>query len=507
MNFNIRTDYVGTGDLICDAVVEQSVEADFTIPDYRPEVFKIIKTIAEPILVQRLAVGTRATVEGYVKLTVIYGTADDRRIYSAAQKLPFSKQIDMKEAAGDGCIVLCDAEVSYFNCRAVNSRRIDARGAVTLAVKVMSQKGEEVVISADNAGVHCRRSETEFVRLSAQNEKQFSINESLAVDAEGRDELSVLRCDAAATVSGTELVAGRVSVTGAVTVTLAVDLSDGEDYRVRRLVYNLPFNQLVELDVADDFTSPIARVSVISCTAESASGGIVDISISCAAEVYGFETDATMLLSDVFSTEYEIDCKVKSLPLTTAVYSINQPFSISKTLDKPAGRLIDYFLSSDAPHIESNGEAATIFGTASLCCIVCDENGDLQTFERPVEYIVEAGNILIHGVPVTMLETLFSSVECADTDTAINLRADGYISGMAADSKRMPAIVSAKFDPDSKKTRDTVAMSVYYAEPGEDVWSIAKAFNTSPSAVAVTNGIAEDEAMCARTMLVVPIVS
>ncbi len=509
MELDVRTQGFGSGELICDTLSEQSVEADFTIPDYRPEIFKIVKAISEPVVVGRIAVGTRVTVEGYVKLTVLYSPDEDGGICSVVQKLPFSKQADLKAAASDNCVVLCDAEMSYLNCRAVGSRRIDARGAVNLYIRVISSEECTVVSGADRAGTHCRLTDISYVNIEAQNGKQFTINESLAVDAEAEGEISVLRCDAEASVAETELKAGRLAVSGVVTVTLAVDDSRGTDTRVRRFVYNLPYSRLIELDAYSEDSVPAVCVGVTACSAEAGGEGVVDVSITCEAEAYGTKPGAVSLVSDVFSTACELETEGGAVQFIGALSQVDEPVSLTVSAPKPeGGRLVDFFIHGARATMERGEDGAvSIDCRAVLSCVLSRDNGELTAFDTPLETRAAGESLAFCGTPVAMLGLAFDSVECRESSDGVALSASGRVGGISLDLVRSPAVKSVSVREDGVKKRDNTAMSVYFADPGEDVWSIAKLLNTSPSAVCLTNGLGADDVFSSRTMLVIPIVS
>ena len=82
------------------------------------------------------------------------------------------------------------------------------------------------------------------------------------------------------------------------------------------------------------------------------------------------------------------------------------------------------------------------------------------------------------------------------------LRVDGMILGV------MPVsfITAIKVDETREKTRENQsAMTIYYADAGENIWSIAKRYNTSISAVMEENGL-EDEILPEKRIVLIPMV-
>ena len=82
------------------------------------------------------------------------------------------------------------------------------------------------------------------------------------------------------------------------------------------------------------------------------------------------------------------------------------------------------------------------------------------------------------------------------------LKADGMILGI------MPVsfITGIKVDETREKKRESEsAMTIYYADEGESIWSIAKRYNTSISAVMEENSL-EDEFLPEKKIVLIPMI-
>ena len=82
------------------------------------------------------------------------------------------------------------------------------------------------------------------------------------------------------------------------------------------------------------------------------------------------------------------------------------------------------------------------------------------------------------------------------------LTADGIILGITPIS----FITGIKVDETREKKREMQsAMTIYYADAGESIWSIAKRYNTSISAVMEENNL-EDEFLPEKKIVLIPMV-
>ncbi len=505
MELNAATDYLGTNELLCDITAEQPVEGEFTIPDYQPEIFKIVKAKAEPIVVQKLAVGSRATVDGYVRLTVIYQSETEQRLYALTQKLPFSKQTDLKEPVDDNSVVLCNATMSYLNCRAVNSRRIDVRGAANIAIKVLSGAGVEVVSDVTGDGAQQQQQVISFVRQIGMDEKQFTLDEALSLDFEDNAEPSILRCDAKAYAENVSVENGRVAVTGAINVMIALDLSTEDDYRIKRAGFSLPFSQLVDIENATETSKPIAALSVLSASAEIEEDDVVNTSILCALEVRAYEEGSATLVSDVFSTQYELNIEQDIASVTRDVTPVSKEISVRQTIEKPVvgAKLIDYFIMPTAANYQKEDDATIAHISTIFSYLLRDPAGDIVCWDHPIEVDVDVDGI--GGTPYSALDVVFATVECSETDDSLNLKAEGSLYGSVISVGKQTVVRAVTADTSHAKARPDIALSIYYADAGERIFDIAKAFNTSPIEITRENNIS-DGVLAQKSMLLIPIV-
>lgn len=67
-------------------------------------------------------------------------------------------------------------------------------------------------------------------------------------------------------------------------------------------------------------------------------------------------------------------------------------------------------------------------------------------------------------------------------------------------------ITGIKVDETREKKRENQsAMTIYYADAGENIWSIAKRYNTSLSAVMEENGL-EEEILPEKQIVLIPMI-
>lgn len=78
---------------------ELPVETEILIPDYLPAVFKIVKCLLEPVIMQNSVADRRWQCSGYLRCTVYYQSDEaGTRLYRTEQKYAFEKPLTCRKA-------------------------------------------------------------------------------------------------------------------------------------------------------------------------------------------------------------------------------------------------------------------------------------------------------------------------------------------------------------------------------------------------------------------------
>ena len=88
--------------------LELPVETEILIPDYLPAVFKIVKCLITPVVLQNRVSGGRWQSEGYLRCTVYYQSEEPgTRLLRTEQKFAFEKLVELPASAS--CWTTCGA--------------------------------------------------------------------------------------------------------------------------------------------------------------------------------------------------------------------------------------------------------------------------------------------------------------------------------------------------------------------------------------------------------------
>ena len=179
MELKVFRDVLPAAGADCTAKAELPLETELLISDYLPPVQRIVKCFAKPVVLQKQLAPGRLTLEGYLRCTVYYQGEEGAGLCQTEQKLPFTKALELPSFAATAWTACVEGQTEYLNCRAVNPRRIEVRGAYGLVVSVYAQLSTEVITALSEGGIEQKPVTLAGVRRAATLEKLVTIEGAL----------------------------------------------------------------------------------------------------------------------------------------------------------------------------------------------------------------------------------------------------------------------------------------------------------------------------------------
>ena len=225
MELKVFRDVLPAAGADCTAKAELPLETELLISDYLPPVQRIVKCFAKPVVLQKQLAPGRLTLEGYLRCTVYYQGEEGAGLCQTEQKLPFTKALELPSFAATAWTACVEGQTEYLNCRAVNPRRIEVRGAYGLVVSVHAQLSTEVITALSEGGIEQKPVTLAGVRRAATLEKLVTIEGALTfpkppaaiLDITGTAEVrEVYKISSAGTIAGSLVTSGNIRREGKV---------------------------------------------------------------------------------------------------------------------------------------------------------------------------------------------------------------------------------------------------------------------------------------------------
>lgn len=511
---NRKADAVFMTETLFDGQTEQGVELDHVLPDYYPEIFRILKCCLSPRVISAAVSGNKIMLDGVVLIKVLYLAENSTALHCVEQRYTWSKTVDIAGKADNLCgepRITVIPRADYCNCRAVSSRRLDIRGAISCRITVTCPSKFTLPALPDGMQVLTREVPCCTQPISA--DKQLSVREDIETGASGID--YIISCDAVPRLDDLRIIANKAVVKGTVTVSalygVHTDEHSGCD-ELEKMTADIPVSQILDMPGLTDQHSCTPEFIVRNCELiPKSDSGVLSCELTMECRCSAVQSVSAELPCDAYSTEYESDLTVTSLRIPSAPRRVDSQTSMKSTV------------ACD------NGEVDSIWDCrGELCSVSCRPdggNGVLVTGQVCVQVIgkcsggtpffAEKQEAFEHTIPAANV-TPDTALSCraSVTNTGFAIRSDGNvdvtvqaeISAEMTDSRQVSVISSAAVHQDKPKERsDEFALRICYTTGSESCWDIAKRCGTTVEAVMEENEITDRSAELSG-MVVIPIV-
>lgn len=507
MNFNCETQKLGFCENVFETTAEQSIDADITLPDYCPEIQRILRctVVTNIISVQNLSGRVTADANAVVRLLYV---GENGKAAAYEQSYPVQKFIESNRITSDSAINVC-INTDYVNCRAVNSRRVDVRAMLTFIFKAFNKRTENVLCGAEGAGIQLMNEDLIFASMSGVCEKPFSMSEVIELGEDKNPVSQIINISSCTDVSEVKIINNKALIKGDCMVKIYYIAEN--DASIESVEHSMPISQIIELDGLNENSLCSLRLSICSCEAigkadTSGNMRLIDLSARINAFLISFEETPLALITDAYSTNYEARNTTKNIEL----FEYNDKFSSSftnKVVLESIGVSVDCILAvwcSDIKYnFTSKDDKCVTVGSYQATVIYRDSENNIGIIQKPVDFEYSArlnkksDRIVCYG------SAEINACSCAITgDSRLELKTEIFVSGIVLSSCTKKYVSSIEISEDSVKHDKSCALTIYFCDDGEDVWNIARRYNTTVDAVMSENELTDRIISSGRMMLI-----
>ncbi len=485
---------------IFDGQAEQGVELDYVLPDYYPDIFKIMScTLTPGISSQSVTNDGKLALDGIVYIKVLYLTENSSDVHCVDQRYTYSKIMDLKgkSTAKAAPLVTLSMKSDYCNCRAASPRRIDVRGAVSCRIKATACA--EHRLPAIPTDMQVRRRETQCCGETLFAEKQLVVREEIETGAPGI--AFIMNCDAVPKITDLRVIADKAVLKGTVTINALYGIFNPETNgcsEAEKMSADIPVSAILDIDGITDAHKTFAEISVLNLELiPKADSGLISCELLVMCRVRAQLEEKIPIATDVYSTDYETEFTSETLRISASPRTVSQNLTVRSNLNCDKGEIrsiwdVSSELKNPVCRPNANGELVL---TGQLCTHAYGKNTDGTPFslekQEAVEQIINEANI----TPDTAVD--FS---VGVSDTSFSIKSDGTLDISSAinfdaslhNINSVEAISSVNVCEDKPKDKsDEFALRICYTNSSTDCWSIAKRYNTTVKALMEENEIDE----------------
>lgn len=478
MDLKIFRDSLPAAGGSCTVKAELPLETEILISDYLPPVFKLVKCFARPVVLQKQLQPGKLTLEGYLRCIVYYQGEEGAGLCQTEQKLPFTKALELPSFNFAAWTAVVEGATEYLNCRVVNPRRVEVRGAFGLTASVRAQLKAEVITALADSGIEQRMSTLSGVRSVAALDKLLTADGELRF---AQAPAAILDISGTAQVRELKLLAGKAVVKGEMHIQCAWR-AEGEDALQNQNV-TLAFNQVLDVEGISEGCKCLCVVEPVGFTVAQGEGDASSqLTATAMLHLRAWRPFQLQIVADAYSTRFETNLVPQTLPVEGLAALLDETVTVtgSGPLPDAGARLLACFASFGPAQIAPRGDGWAL--TARVLVTAFGENSlaEMESYEKALELSLPLDITVPEGAelyPECWLSAENLQCTCAGgtLEVSVTVHAEGAVlcrsvhNGVGSIELGEPL---APADPE-------ISLRIYYAQAGEELFAIARRFHVS----------------------------
>ena len=469
------------------------VEGDVIVPDIKPDILSLINVDGNVLINKKEVQTGKVKLDGSVEVFALY-VADDEKasIKGINALLNFNESIDIPESK-EGMLAIVNYKLIGIEHKVLNSRKISVKCSIEVDIKVIGEEEVEVTKEILEPGnIQFRKESICLSELVGAACQDIELKENVMID-DGKPAISeILKTKLNIINCGYKISYNKILVKADLRVNV-VYVADNETMSIEAFETLVPIAGFIDINGVSD--NNLISIDTILKSAYikpiyqdlKANGINVEVQIDICAKAYGEKS--LEVLSDLYNPIYEMNIENQKISFRQNIDAKCEKIDLSQVLsiaELNGATLLDILVIPTINEMKKNGNRTTIEGNVNLDILYYDREKkkiDIKKIELPYQKTFEANcediNISIENIEYELRDNgqldfkLLLKIIC---DEVKNVNLNLIIKIEQTDTKNIPV----------------ASLVIYYVQPGDTLWKIAKQFKTTVELIKSSNNLKDD---------------
>ena len=494
MKINITTNEILIPKKIFSAKVDKEQELDSALPEYCPDIARLIKVDCTPFAENYTIEGEKAVINGKAVYDVLYETDYKNRLRCVSFTQEFNQAVNIPRSNAENPSVFCSVACERINCRLISPRRILIKSALGINFEIEGENAVKAIDVIESDEVFFKKKTIGFEGRCILHTDTSRFEESFPLNQSEKSIGEIVCGNISLQTPQVSVFSGKatISTTASVRVLCEEENNEGHYYISSK---SLPLNIDYQNDAIEDYKH--ISISLEPCNLELGAdldqygeNRIIKTTFGIKMTMKLNEPKAYTVAEDMFEKGYD------SIPITEKV-SFPQIFS-----ENDSGFSVEAKLPVSEPKANSILDSSShVFGVESEIC----EGGIKITGHFSVTLISETSQGIFssdHSIPFEQFvpmehpkEDFSVKAEVHPVETITTLHSDGTVSARVIANGKIAIYTetSETFISDinkrvpREKDEDEASLIYFFPQKDESLWDIAKNYRVSPESIKKAN--------------------
>lgn len=491
-----------------DTMTQIALDDDFNVPDIKPDINKVLKSIGEVQLDSVQNVDGKLLVNGKLLFKVLYATGQGAQapVDMVKGELPIHETLYLPEGAGDADVHI-RTQIEDLSVGMINSRKISVNGIVMLmAETTVTQESEPITgLAMDSTAQYLTKTIPAVAVAIAEHRDTFRIKDEIELSANKPNISEMLWNEWQIGSIDFRPMEGKLGVRGDLRLFM---LYSGEDENgsLQWSEHAIPFSGEIELDGCREDVYPYVRYR-LACkdpeikVNEDGEQRLLGIDGVIEMEIMLYDEETHEVISDVYSSVMDLEPVWKDVRTQTVLARNASKCRVTDKINLEAAqpRILQICNSSanvkiDNISVVEGGLLADGAVVVTLLYIALDDKQPIYEAEGVIPF---SHKIEVSGITENCVYSLQGNVEqigavmlgSDEIECKVSILLDAMVFGVN-DEKIITSIIERPYD--MKKIHAMPGIVGYVVQPGDTLWKIAKQFYTTVESIKEINELADD---------------
>jgi len=497
----------------------RELQNDIVLPDYCDDINRIIRVDAKPIIKNKYANKDIARLNGIIAVTVIYISEPYKQLRSFSFGNDFDYSCDIPGIMPHHKMS-AQIEIGELNCRLLNPRKMTVRVESGILVKTNENRPAN---EYDGANFYGGENSDEHDGIIIEKLRHnFESCDMLVGEAEAKIEENIEITDGP---SANEIIYADINIfideikplynKAVVKFTSDIKLlynsvEDKNEYI--KISKRIPSTQIVEVDNLDEKYECISKINLSSLKTDIdidqyGENKIINIDFITQIELMAFKNNEYEAVVDAYSPKYEnsIHNETVKVQRYKGIYREKQFIEDSIVLeDASIEEVMDVAGIVVITNSVINDSVITINNSAELSVMVRSGDGEIQNLDCsiPIKTEISTGEKIINGN--AEISGFISNVEASIESGKLNVKVTVSYECVVFENDSRNIVKAVIIDAEKPKSaKKDSQMIIYYPQKGENLWSIAKKYDSQVSKIMKYNKC-ESQNIGDKKIIIVP---
>lgn len=492
--------------VVGENIAQTIVEGDILVPDTKPDITRVLSVNAKVELNKQEIENGKIAVEGTTCFKILYvSEKEEQPLYGIDSSAGFKQDIEI-EGIDAGMKSEVAIEVEHIDFTVNNERKVGVKAIINLTGKCIEEKTVE--ITKDLTGlddIQVLKETFQYTDIVGASQSETLVKDGFELGEDEYDIKEILKWNAAVTERETKITDGKIIVSGIINLELLY-IDEEYDNQLKMIRREIPFTHFVDIaDVSADmeYKLKFSIGELFYDIKENIRGErkIVEIEGIVKIEAKVMDIQSREILIDTYSLSREFEITRAEIELKENIGISKTNVLVKETLDIPPEHspvaevfsvgikpiLTDYNVALDKVTIEGILEISIIYKAM-------EEPRSLYSFTREVpfrHYVELEGSEEGMGVEIDLF------VEDIDHGIAngeqVEIKANIGAACEVFRTKSIDVISNIEEVEEKADLKSRPSLTVYYIQPEDTLWEIAKTYHTSIEKIIETNQIEDVE--------------